>query len=119
MAVFAMGRAQNQKLINSTFVVAALTSLLPRARRAAGATLVKGFPLSFSFSSASSHALVPFGWDDVWEAEFVPYAALGLLPGRVVRVDRNMCDVFTADGIVRADTSPVTCGRPDAHRVHG
>lgn len=48
----------------------------------------------------------------MWEAEFVPYAALGLLPGRVVRVDRNMCDVFTADGIVRADTSPVTPADP-------
>ncbi len=63
--------------------------------------------MSFSFRDASSHALVPYGWDDVWEAEFAPYAEQGLLPGRVVRVDRNACDVFTSDGVVRADTALV------------
>jgi ribosome biogenesis GTPase len=68
--------------------------------------------LSFSFLSASSHALVPFGWDDVWEAEFGPYAESGLVPGRVVRVDRNMCDVFTAAGAVRVDSSLVTPSDP-------
>ncbi|MFI1097259.1 ribosome small subunit-dependent GTPase A [Streptomyces sp. NPDC020917] len=61
--------------------------------------------MSFSFRDASSHALVPFGWDDVWEAEFAPFAAQGLVPGRVVRVDRNACDLFTPDGPVRADTA--------------
>lgn len=78
----------------------------------AGATRLKGFPLSFSFRDASSHALVPYGWDDVWEAEFQPYAEQGLVPGRVVRVDRNMCDVFTPDGIVRADTALVMPSDP-------
>lgn len=73
---------------------------------------MKGFPLSFSFSSASSHALVPYGWDDVWEADFAPHAGPGVVPGRVVRVDRNMCDLFTADGLVRADTSLVTPDDP-------
>ncbi|MFC4034850.1 ribosome small subunit-dependent GTPase A [Streptomyces polygonati] len=68
--------------------------------------------MSFSFLSASSHALVPYGWDDVWEAEFEPYAARGLMPGRVVRVDRNMCDVFTAAGTVRADTALVMPSDP-------
>jgi ribosome biogenesis GTPase / thiamine phosphate phosphatase len=63
--------------------------------------------LSFSFRDDSSHALVPYGWDDVWEAEFAPFAAQGLLPGRVVRVDRNACDVFTPGGTVRADTALV------------
>ncbi|WP_202236848.1 ribosome small subunit-dependent GTPase A [Actinacidiphila reveromycinica] len=47
---------------------------------------------------------MPYGWDDVWEAEFVPYAGRGLVPGRVVRVDRGLCDVFTPEGVVRADT---------------
>lgn len=74
--------------------------------------LFEGFPLSFSFLSASSHALVPYGWDDVWEAEFTPYRAQGLVPGRVVRVDRNMCDVFTADGQVRVDSSLVSPADP-------
>ncbi|WP_411144014.1 ribosome small subunit-dependent GTPase A [Streptomyces sp. x-80] len=50
------------------------------------------------------HALVAYGWDDGWAAEFAPYAEQGLLPGRVVRVDRGQCDVVTAGGTVRADT---------------
>ncbi|MFE2285293.1 ribosome small subunit-dependent GTPase A [Streptomyces sp. NPDC059443] len=54
------------------------------------------------------HALAPYGWDDAWAAEFTPYAEAGLVPGRVVRVDRGQCDVLTADGIVRADTAFVT-----------
>ncbi|MFE2328965.1 ribosome small subunit-dependent GTPase A [Streptomyces sp. NPDC059385] len=63
---------------------------------------------SFPQSSSLSHALAPLGWDDAWAAEFTPYAERGLLPGRVVRVDRGQCDVMTADGIVRADTAFVT-----------
>lgn len=67
---------------------------------------MKGFPLSSasSPSSSASSALAPYGWDERWEAEFTPYAAQGLLPGRVVRVDRGQCDVVTPDGTVRADT---------------
>ncbi|WP_443054424.1 ribosome small subunit-dependent GTPase A [Streptomyces sp. IBSBF 2435] len=68
--------------------------------------------MSFSFRDASSHALVPYGWDDVWETEFAPHAAQGLVPGRVVRVDRSMCDLLTADGLIRADTSLVTPNDP-------
>ncbi|MFF3019336.1 ribosome small subunit-dependent GTPase A [Streptomyces sp. NPDC057939] len=64
---------------------------------------------SSSFPQASlAHALTPFGWDDAWAAAFAPYAAQGLVPGRVVRVDRGQCDVVTADGTVRADTAFVT-----------
>ncbi|MEU9187756.1 ribosome small subunit-dependent GTPase A [Streptomyces sp. NPDC048484] len=55
-------------------------------------------------SSSSSHSLVPYGWDADWEAEFTPFAEQGLLPGRVVRVDRGLCDVVTTGGVVRADT---------------
>ncbi|SES46753.1 ribosome biogenesis GTPase [Streptomyces sp. yr375] len=47
---------------------------------------------------------MPYGWDADREAEFVPYAEQGLLPGRVVRVDRGQCDVVTPVGTVRADT---------------
>ncbi|CAM5434242.1 ribosome small subunit-dependent GTPase A [Streptomyces hirsutus] len=39
---------------------------------------------------------------------FSSYGAQGLLPGRVVRVDRGQCDVVTDDGTVRADTAFVT-----------
>ncbi|MFB8216430.1 ribosome small subunit-dependent GTPase A [Streptomyces anulatus] len=63
--------------------------------------------MSFSFSPAPSSALplTPYGWDEGWAAAFSPYAEQGLVPGRVVRVDRGQCDVITADGTVRADTA--------------
>ncbi|MGO4463023.1 ribosome small subunit-dependent GTPase A [Streptomyces sp. M-16] len=64
--------------------------------------------MSLSSLSSLPHALTAFGWDDAWDAEFAPYADQGLLPGRVVRVDRGQCDVMTADGVVRADTAFVT-----------
>lgn len=70
----------------------------------------EGSPLSFSAfnTSTSSRPLAAYGWDDAWAAEFAPYAAQGLVPGRVVRVDRGQCDVVTADGTLRADTAFVT-----------
>ncbi|MEW5655340.1 ribosome small subunit-dependent GTPase A [Streptomyces cinereoruber] len=64
------------------------------------------FPLSSRTSDSS--LLVAHGWDEGWAAVFEPYAAQGLVPGRVVRVDRGQCDVATADGTVRADTAFVT-----------
>jgi ribosome biogenesis GTPase len=63
---------------------------------------------SSSLLGSSSHPLTPYGWDADWEAEFAPYAAQGLVPGRVVRVDRGQCDTVTAEGVVRADTAFVT-----------
>ncbi|MFD0358775.1 ribosome small subunit-dependent GTPase A [Streptomyces sp. NPDC127110] len=63
---------------------------------------------SFSSSSQSLTSLAAFGWDEAWAAEFAPYAAQGLVPGRVVRVDRGQCDVMTEDGVIRADTAFVT-----------
>ncbi|MFD9484879.1 ribosome small subunit-dependent GTPase A [Streptomyces sp. NPDC059991] len=63
---------------------------------------------SSSHQSSTSHALSPYGWDDAWAADFAPYADQGLLPGRVVRVDRGQCDIVTAGGLLRADTAFVT-----------
>ncbi|MEU5631723.1 ribosome small subunit-dependent GTPase A [Streptomyces rishiriensis] len=60
--------------------------------------------MHFSSSSVSSHPLAAYGWDEGWETEFIPYSVQNLLPGRVVRVDRGLCDVVTATGVVRADT---------------
>ncbi|MFM9371389.1 ribosome small subunit-dependent GTPase A [Streptomyces sp. Da 82-17] len=57
-----------------------------------------------SSSSLPAHPLSPYGWDADWEAVFAPYAEQGLVPGRVVRVDRGQCDVVTPAGTVRADT---------------
>jgi ribosome biogenesis GTPase len=69
--------------------------------------------LSFSPSSVPSpHPLASYGWDDAWAAEFAPYLERGLVPGRVVRVDRGQCDVVTADGLVRVDTEFVTPNDP-------
>ncbi|WP_405721424.1 ribosome small subunit-dependent GTPase A [Streptomyces sp. NBC_01537] len=62
---------------------------------------------NISSDSAPQHDLAAYGWDEGWDAEFTPYAGQGLLPGRVVRVDRGLCDVAMADGTVRADTEDV------------
>ncbi|MFF4543901.1 ribosome small subunit-dependent GTPase A [Streptomyces sp. NPDC001435] len=59
-------------------------------------------------SSNAFSALAPYGWDEAWAEQFAPYDSDGLLPGRVVRVDRGQCDVVTAGGVVRADTAFVT-----------
>ncbi|MFE3516469.1 ribosome small subunit-dependent GTPase A [Streptomyces sp. NPDC059166] len=56
-------------------------------------------------ASVPSHPLAPYGWDDAWADAFTPYAEQGLLPGRVVRVDRGQCDVVTPGGTLRADTA--------------
>ncbi|MEU0412752.1 ribosome small subunit-dependent GTPase A [Streptomyces griseorubiginosus] len=53
-------------------------------------------------------ALAPYGWDEAWAGAFAPYEPEGLIPGRVVRVDRGQCDIVTADGMLRADTAFVT-----------
>ncbi|MCX5203397.1 ribosome small subunit-dependent GTPase A [Streptomyces sp. NBC_00237] len=66
------------------------------------------FSSSPQASATSAHPLSPYGWDAQWEAEFAPYAEQGLLPGRVVRVDRGQADVVTTDGLIRADTALVT-----------
>ncbi|MGW4723851.1 ribosome small subunit-dependent GTPase A [Streptomyces sp. NPDC004291] len=64
--------------------------------------------MSFPLSLGSSSLLDAHGWDSGWADAFEPYAVRGLVPGRVVRVDRGQCDVVTADGTVRADTAFVT-----------
>ncbi|MFJ6571151.1 ribosome small subunit-dependent GTPase A [Streptomyces sp. NPDC091292] len=61
--------------------------------------------LNTSSTSDAQHVLATYGWDEGWAAEFTPYAAQGLVPGRVVRVDRGQCDVAVPDGVVRADTA--------------
>lgn len=63
---------------------------------------------SSASSSAATHPLAPYGWDEGWAAEFAPHAEQGLLPGRVVRVDRGQCDVIADGGLLRADTAFVT-----------
>lgn len=73
---------------------------------------MKGSPLTSSSTSSVFSALAPYGWDEAWADEFAPYEPEGLLPGRVVRVDRGQCDIVTADGLLRADTAFVTPNDP-------
>ncbi|MEU4209337.1 ribosome small subunit-dependent GTPase A [Streptomyces sp. NPDC026206] len=64
----------------------------------------------------TAHPLSGYGWDAGFADSFAPHAAQGLVPGRIVRVDRGRCDLAVADraGVrtVLADTSLVTTGDP-------
>ncbi|MCM2422278.1 MULTISPECIES: ribosome small subunit-dependent GTPase A [unclassified Streptomyces] len=56
-------------------------------------------------NGSASLPFTSYGWDSILDTEFTPYADQGLLPGRIVRVDRGLCDVVTPDGTLRADTT--------------
>lgn len=56
-------------------------------------------------SSPPSPELSELGWDEQFAALFAPYAAAGLIPARIVRVDRGRCDTLTEFGLVRANSS--------------
>lgn len=56
--------------------------------------------------------LSALGWDSSLEALFAEHAAAGLVPARVVRVDRGRCDTLTASGPVRAVSVAVTSADP-------
>ncbi|MBC7302287.1 MAG: ribosome small subunit-dependent GTPase A [Nocardia sp.] len=66
----------------------------------------------YSSSSQSSFDLSALGWDDSFAALFLAHAAAGLVPARVVRVDRGRCDTLTASGPVRADSAAVASPDP-------
>ncbi|WP_314178639.1 ribosome small subunit-dependent GTPase A [Streptomyces winkii] len=56
--------------------------------------------------------MLRYGWDDRVADAFAPYEDEGLLPARVLRVDRGRCDAVTADGVLRAGTAPVATSDP-------
>ncbi|MZE81700.1 ribosome small subunit-dependent GTPase A [Streptomyces xinghaiensis] len=60
-------------------------------------------PSSHSTPSTSPAPLARYGWDAAFAEAFAPYAADGLLPGRIVRVDRGLCDA-----VVPAPSGPGT-----------
>ncbi len=63
--------------------------------------------------------LTRYGWNtDVAEA-FAPYAEQGLLPARIVRVDRGRCDAVTPRGTLRADIAPVQIHDPARYLCTG
>lgn len=70
----------------------------------------------YSSRPSSSLPLSALGWDDSFATLFVEHAAAGLVPARVVRVDRGRCDTLTASGPVRAGSVGVTSPDP-AHSV--
>jgi ribosome biogenesis GTPase len=59
--------------------------------------------------SARQHALgttptlADLGWNPQRAADYAAHAAVGLLPGRVARVDRGLCDVLLADPAAPAE----------------
>ncbi|MGW1373718.1 ribosome small subunit-dependent GTPase A [Streptomyces sp. NPDC002446] len=73
------------------------------------------FDLDFSNFSAA-HPLTAYGWDDGFAESFTPLAGRGLVPGRIVRVDRGRVDAVVPDGdgvrTVLADTALVATGDP-------
>lgn len=44
-----------------------------------------------------------YGWDDAYEHAFAPHHAAGLIPARVVRAERGLCEAVTDMGTVRAE----------------
>ncbi len=59
-------------------------------------------------------SLVAYGWDEGFAAAFVPHERSGLIPARVVRVDRGWCDVVASDGPARASAAAVASPDPAA-----
>lgn len=64
----------------------------------------------------STHPLAAFGWDGTLAVDFAPHAERGLLPGRIVRVDRGRVDAVVpdADGVrtLQAGTALVATSDP-------
>lgn len=67
----------------------------------------------------TAHPLARYGWDDGFADSFTPHTDQGLVPGRVVRVDRGRLDVVIADdesangvSTVLADTALVATSDP-------
>ncbi|MFC3998096.1 ribosome small subunit-dependent GTPase A [Nocardiopsis sediminis] len=53
-----------------------------------------------------------YGWTADLAAAFSPYRDTGLIPARIVRVDRGRCDTVTGHGAVRAGTSALHAPEP-------
>lgn len=58
-------------------------------------------------SDAATHPLARYGWSDRVQSLFDAHAPEGSTPGRVVRVDRILARVMTADGEVAARGFPL------------
>ncbi|MEU8758523.1 ribosome small subunit-dependent GTPase A [Streptomyces sp. NPDC048659] len=78
--------------------------------------------MTSAFEDPNVHTLAAYGWDPDWADAFAPHAAAGLVPARVVRVDRGRCEAVAAASAdpgapvaaLRADTTPVLGADPTA-----
>ncbi|MFF8790698.1 ribosome small subunit-dependent GTPase A [Streptomyces sp. NPDC015125] len=70
----------------------------------------------FDLDFSAVHPLTAYGWDDGFAECFTPFAGPGMVPGRIVRVDRGRVDAVVADGggvrTVLADTALVATSDP-------
>ena len=78
----------------SSFASAAASASSPSSARPSSPSAAR--------PSSPSSGLRAYGWDDALEEEFAPYAAAGLVPARLTRVDRGSCEAVTGEGRVRA-----------------
>ncbi|MGW5265922.1 ribosome small subunit-dependent GTPase A [Microbispora sp. NPDC004025] len=53
-------------------------------------------------SNPSEFGLSRYGWTESLDHAFAPYREAGLVPARIARVDRGLCDAVTESGPVRA-----------------
>lgn len=65
-----------------------------------------------SVSDDDPRDLTAYGRDETRERGFASHREAGLVPARVVGVDRGRCHVVTADGPLRADTSALAGPEP-------
>ena len=61
-------------------------------------------------SAKQPNTLEPYGWSEQLAIRFQPLIALGMLPGRVLRVDRGECTVATETGPMRCLWAPLEGG---------
>lgn len=70
----------------------------------------------FDLNLSAAHPLTAYGWDDGFAEGFTPYAGRGIMPGRIVRVDRGRVDVVVPEGdgvrTVLVDTALVATSDP-------
>ncbi|MFF0446618.1 ribosome small subunit-dependent GTPase A [Streptomyces sp. NPDC004609] len=60
------------------------------------------------------YSLADFGWDEACEHAFTPHLDAGLIPARVVRAERGLCETVTDTGPVRAELPPADPDDPTA-----
>jgi ribosome biogenesis GTPase len=67
---------------------------------------------SFSPSPSPSSSLVAYGWDEAYERDFAGHRDAGLVPVRIVGVDRGQCDVVAEEGPLRVSSGAVLSRDP-------